>query len=684
VEHKTTWKLIEEIIRIQPTIAHVRESFDAVPDDLFQDITRQAFKEKVIERGLVYQLVQADASGDGVDTVLFELYLRMRDLPNFRQIINEWTNTFKRNPRVTRNWEEIKEPPAAQDHHFAAYGGRGAYERAMSQQLSIIERIKRGDLDNARKFAEELIEQQRRDSAPEHLAKSLTKLSKEARDLQAFELNLEWAQRATQANPEDHRTHGQLAEALVHYGRYTEALASLTEAETFGDTGFAGTLRARILRQQNKTEEALEAYKALRQSTKDTDEEHYAWAGVAECLRDLGRIDEALQEYAAAVARFPDEIALACGHAATLAELGDVEEALSAYHRIERAQGGVVARNGIASILRAKGDLEESETAYREVVEDYPFDVVSRTGLVGVLRDRGRFDEALEIASEAVQKFPESAEALRSLGDTERQMGDLEAASTSFALGIERFPYEGRFLSALARVERDRGNYEAALSALERARGYFPTHIGIEAGRAAMFRRLGRVDEALVIYEKMLKSNAGLRFAVNAKASIAIYKGRYDEALALLQVDNPHSKDEWRAFLLRAMLDLRTGYVDAAEKRVRWGLERVPFIHVRRMFAATLVSIKLARGQTSEAADASAECVGDVTTIFRFHALASNGQREDARGLYAILQERYVPERYVEVREEIAATYGITSVQHTKGAPWILEQESTLLLLEAA
>lgn len=128
-----------------------------------------------------------------------------------------------------------------------------------------------------------------------------------------------------------------------------------------------------------------------------------------------------------------------------------------------------------------------------------------------------------------------------------------------------------------------------------------------------------------------------------------------------IEVDNPRSKHEWRAFLLRTLIDLRTGYIDAAYDRTKWTLSRVPFIREKRMFSATLATIDLQQGRCNEAVDASALCSGDVTSIVRLHALASSGHEDDARRLYEILKVDYVPRQYVEVRDEIARAFGTTS-----------------------
>ena len=679
-----TLRLLDAFLQHQPIIAHVRLAYNNIPEELFSGEDRRKIHRLAIDRGLVWLLVREASSDRGIDSALFSLYSELRDQANSRAIVKEWTEGFKRTPRVKTDWTELTEPPAPSELSGANVRWRQALESALRQQDAIIQKVRAGDVEGARRFAADLVRQQKQDSEPEHLAKSLTRLSKEARDLEAYELSLEWAREATSYKPDDPRTHSQLAEAYVHFGRFAEAYDSLDKAEAFGDAAFAATFRARILRLQNRLPEALAAYEKARDDYVGTEDEPYNWAGVAEVLRDLGRLDDALAAYEAAARKFPDVEAIQNGLAATLAELGRFDDALREYQASVKRTYGVVARNGIAAIHKTMGQLDRAAALYSEIARDEPRDVVCRCGLVDVLEALGRKEEAIDLARETVQMFPESGNALQALGDSFRDAERLKEAADVYKEGVEKFPFDPYFPSSLAQVDRIRGRYDDALATYDEAARKFPSDRRIEAGRAAMLRRLGRAEEALVVYDRILASNKSLRFATNAKASLLIYTGRYEEALPILKMDNPRTQDEWRSFLLRAHLDLKTGYLKASAERLQWGAEHVPFERVRKMMLAALASVHLRLGRAEEAVTISRECERDLTAIVRFHALASAEQRGPAKALYEVLRQSFVPERYAELREEIARHYGVVLLTPKRPTAWIFEAESDALLLEAA
>jgi tetratricopeptide (TPR) repeat protein len=57
----------------------------------------------------------------------------------------------------------------------------------------------------------------------------------------------------------------------------------------------------------------------------------------------------------------------------------------------------VWARNGLAEVLKARGQLPEAERLYRETMQSYPENVVVRTGLAGVLVSAGKPADALDL-----------------------------------------------------------------------------------------------------------------------------------------------------------------------------------------------------------------------------------------------------------------------------------------------
>jgi Flp pilus assembly protein TadD len=80
----------------------------------------------------------------------------------------------------------------------------------------------------------------------------------------------------------------------------------------------------------------------------------FAWTTTVDCLRRLGRFEEALHDANEAVSRFPSN---------------------------------PVARTGLAEVLRARGALAQAEAVYQETSERFPDDEFVRNGLYTVRRE---------------------------------------------------------------------------------------------------------------------------------------------------------------------------------------------------------------------------------------------------------------------------------------------------------
>lgn len=678
--------LLQRFLALQTTITRVRGTFDAIDEDAFDGRrNKETFLEKAIDRGCVRALVISASSAKGVEGALFELYDKLKDLDNSRVIIQRWTQSFARTeydliPLMEPD-EQINIEPKSDN-----IGGRMAFERAIQQQIAIVERIRDADFETARRYARELVDGQRRTGTAEHIAKSLTKLSQSAKKLEAIELALEWALAAVETKGDDPMTHAQLADLLMRVGRYTEAERSLNLAQSFGEEGFAVTGRARMLRYQGHFEAALTAYRdALARYEFGDSRTQFDLAGVAECLRDLDRLDEALDAYEEALRQCPYVAALHSGRASTLAELGRFDEAFDGYRAALRLEGDdVVPRNGIATLFRRAGDFDRAEADFRQVISEFPFDAHARGGLVATLREMGRYREAVLEAEALVKHLPASPDSLWTLADAQIDARQFDDASRTLRLAIEDFRHSAGLRAGLARVEKAKGNYKAALALYDDAARDFPSNSWLQINRADMLRRLGNTDEALRIYTHALQRYPRRLALKNAVASILIHQRRYSDAREHLYVDDPRTSDEWRNFALHGMLDAASDLENQARDRFQWGIDKCLFRRERQLLRAALSRLQLKGGELDLALHTAEECSDDVTELIKFHVTAVQVDKRPATVLYDRLVRGPLPEPYHELRDEIAAHFNVVALKPKHSAAWLLEREADVLLLEAA
>lgn len=675
--------LFDEIVSYQAEIRKVRQSFDDVPDDQFESEShRVLFKEEAIRSGCFYKLAV-----ESVNEALFDLYTILNKVQNSRNIIQAWTKNFE---IVHAAKDFVVQKPAETttqregDTYRAGPGGRQAFENAKKQQRAILDKIVVGDVDRARKFAADLVASQTLSSEPEHVAMSLCQLSQFAKQYRMYELELEWAQKAINFNPSDGRTHSQVADALIRLHKFTEASEALDKAKAFGQDHYALTGRARIQRATGNLEAAAELFsESLAKFAADSTRVHDL-AGLAEIARDKGNLKLAIEKYKEVVGIAPHDPVFLNGLAATYAQNGDFDEALKVY-QTSLSFGGdiVVALNGIAAVNKTMGNVDLAEQQLLDIIQKFSHDPISRSALGDLYKLGGRYEEAHLILEKACNDLPYSEAPLISLANNYAEWGRHAAAQETYSKGIERFPFDPYFLTGLATSFRKSGKYQSALQAFDQARQRFPNNHYARLGRADMLRRLGQVSDALASYRRMHKEDESFLPARNGLASLLVHQGEYSEALSLLSDDEPRTQDEWRSQIIRGMLFVKQGDLEVAEKYFLNKIRKSPFARERRIMNAALASIDIERNNFYKALRRSEGVDGEVTEMIKMHALAGAKKTESARVILGNFRKN-LPDFFPEIREEIASQFGMNSDRPSHDRNWLVAEEQTILLLEAA
>jgi tetratricopeptide (TPR) repeat protein len=345
-----------------------------------------------------------------------------------------------------------------------------------------------------------------------------------------------------------------------------------------------------ILRALGRLDDALAAYDA---AVARFPNDAVAPNGRAETLREHGRLEEALAAYDAAVERFPDNAVARMGRAETLRELGRLEEALAAYDAaVERFPDNAVARNGRAETLRALGRLEEALAAYDAAVERFPDNVVARNGRAETLRALGRLEEALAAYDAAVERFPDNVVARNGCAETLRDLGRLEEALSAYDGAVERFPNDVVARNGRAETLRELGRLEDALSAYDGAVERFPDNAVARNGRAETLRDLGRLDDALSAYDAAIERFPNDAVARNGRAETLRELGRLDDALSAYDAAVERFPDNAVARTGRAETLRELGRLDDALAAYDGAIERFPNnAYAQRGKAAILVQL---------------------------------------------------------------------------------------------
>ena len=133
-----------------------------------------------------------------------------------------------------------------------------------------------------------------------------------------------------------------------------------------------------------------------------------------------------------------------------------------------------IPHNGLAEVLKAKGDLAGAETLYREIISRWPHDVVAPNGFANVLRKQRRFTDALASLPESTRLMSQQDFInLHLRGMILLESGDVEAAIDAFERGLASSPWacqQAYFRSALVVAKLREQHYREALQQLDALR----------------------------------------------------------------------------------------------------------------------------------------------------------------------------------------------------------------------
>lgn len=675
----------------QPHIRRIREEWEALPNEVFKDPrARMQFFADATKKGVFRTLVNA-ASQDisTMSGAIMDSLILLKDLPNSRSIVTQWTKSLKGHPLdIGRLVETIAVEERLADKTSPKQGiqppdGYGAYQNVLAQQDAIRAQLRAGNIRLARRYMDELMAVQRESGGAEFAAMTLCKLAQEANSCGQYSLQLEWAKTATEIRPEDPVAYGHLADAYMFLNRFDDALIALKRIEEFGDRRFAETVSAGILRSQGRLDEALVAFDILKDKFGRDPNNTFAWNGYAEVLRDMWHFDRSLAAYEETIAIYPGNAITQCGRAAVLSELGRLAEAEAAYDEVIQGDcNEVVAFIGKASVLKKAGNLEKA-LAILEQTNDKTPNAIAMAGKANILRLMRRFDDALQILNDAQRRFPYEPSLIGETAELFRDQGKLEEALAKYLEGTKRFPSNSRLSNGLANIYKEGGDLKEALRVYDDNVSRFPYDIVSKSGRADLLKRLGDFDNAMRVYDDIMMRWPEWVGAKHSKAAILVVLEKYREAENLLSEEEPSTIDDWIASHVRGMILLKRNLVDEAIAHFASGLKRVPFTRERVYFQNALAAGYLRKKEFTKASDVLGRPAEAISKVLLFHAFAASGETKQASNILVAVQFRGSA-KIIDLTNEIARRYHVHTETPKYDENWIFDRECEAILLEAA
>jgi tetratricopeptide (TPR) repeat protein len=347
---------------------------------------------------------------------------------------------------------------------------------------------------------------------------------------------------------------------------------------------------------------AQEQLRVALEGARDRDERAEAEAILGSLLAATGHDEEAVQHLTTSLQTTPDQPGTRLKLADSLARLGRMEEAVRHYDRLLAADPEHAAP---LLVRRAAARINLGQTAgaladYRRAVEILPDDA----GL------RLRYAEALDFLGRP--------------GDAEAQRKRARELSSQGEARVARLAGEGR-------LRAGRGDYEGAVESYRQAVELDPARHDVRTALASVLGHLGRYDEALAEYRKVIEAAPDHAPARRGEIAALLLSTRYGLArVRLNEAMSRFTRDKGLALTQSRLL------AASPDPRVRDG------------------ALALQVAQRVYRSDQSLP-VGDTLAL----ALAAAGRVQEAaelqRGLVAQAEEAGQSELAAQLRDRLAA-----------------------------
>ncbi len=282
--------------------------------------------------------------------------------------------------------------------------------------------------------------------------------------------------------------------ALIGLGLFDMAETAITAAiARFPFLASSAEHYAILARYRGDLEQAAIRWEQARQRFPDSLK---AYVEGGDCLKWLGRTQEADALLAAAVAKAPDEYQPAAYYAGVAEHVKDWETALQRWTYVRERFGNPAGWVQSAACLREMGRDPEAEQILFQADTLFAGNLSVLTELGWIARRRQDWPEALLRWHRVREAFPRAIMGYLGASGTYQDMGNLAEADAILLSGVERNEDDADLYVEYARFAHNRGDWEEALRRWETIRQRFPDRPeGYDAAAAAL-NAMGRDQEA--------------------------------------------------------------------------------------------------------------------------------------------------------------------------------------------
>jgi len=251
-----------------------------------------------------------------------------------------------------------------------------------------------------------------------------------------------------------------------------------------------------------------------------------------------------------------------------------------------RKQGGQdkVSEQILGAVYAGKENYEASVSAFKRAYEAAPTEVQPIVALVRTYLRAGKTNEAASFLNSVLVSSPGNNSARLLQGQLQVLKGEKGAAARTFETVIVAEPTNALGYRSLAGLHMGEQRYDDADKVVARGLAALPGDFSLRVTRAAIYEAAGRFDDAIVVYEELLRERPNADVLANNLASLlsehrtdhASLNRAYELAQRFKRSDIPQFKDTlgWANY--------RIGKHDEASSLLQGATEQLPNLPVFR------------------------------------------------------------------------------------------------------
>ncbi|MGA2231992.1 MAG: tetratricopeptide repeat protein, partial [Tepidisphaeraceae bacterium] len=317
---------------------------------------------------------------------------------------------------------------------------------------------------------------------------------------------------------------GQLEEAASGYRRVLESEPQNVDA--LHGLGILELQRGRL----------EEARQCLAEAVAVNSDEWRYHCTLGQILTAMDRLEEGAAAYQRAADLHPDAVEAQFGLGLALQANGKRKPAIAAYRRALAIKPVYVeAHNNLGNALQAEGHLGEAIASYRQALAIRPDFVEAQSNLGGALQASGKLDEAIASFRAALEQRRDFAPLYNNLGTALSAARQLDEAEAILRKALELKPDFAQAWYNLGNALRAKNEFAKAVEAYLRAVALKPDMVEAHINLGHVLHATGSFKEAAAAYLAAMTVRPDCADAYTNAGATLQKMGKVDEAISLLR-----------------------------------------------------------------------------------------------------------------------------------------------------